>query len=72
MAELEIKTGTIKNLRFYKHIKKGEVYFVNGFCLKEDTLESYVIYTHGHTGIIFTRPVAEFETRFELILRKKK
>lgn len=66
-----INSGKIINLRFYKHIKSGEIYFVNGFAIRESDLVTQVIYTQGYTGTLFTRPVKEFEEKFVIIEKKK-
>ena len=66
----KIDTGNLKPLRYYKHTKSNTVYFVHGFCIREDNLETQVIYTNGYLGLPFIRPVKEFESRFTLIEKK--
>jgi hypothetical protein len=67
----KLEKGGVQNLRFYKHTVSTEIYFVNGFAFEEATMRTVVIYTGGFTGLIFTRPVREFESRFKLMEKKK-
>ena len=46
----------------WRHIKTGEHYGVIGVAYVEATLELVVVYTRG--GTIWTRPLAEFKSRF--------
>lgn len=49
----------------YKHLKSGRTYTVSTVALREADLEPLVVYRNPNTGVVFCRPLTEFQERFE-------
>jgi len=67
----ELDRQGLKVLRAYRHKATKGVYNLAGFAFREHDLVPVVIYSDIYTGTIFTRPVKEFTSKFDIIEKKK-
>jgi hypothetical protein len=51
----------------WRHKATGNIYASFGVAYEEATLEHVVIYTRGDIRVLWTRPLAEFMEKFELV-----